>query len=427
MQMEKKRNEKNSGEEQDEDYSKQTRGVDKLSHVIMDQELDLRRLNNGVKPRRPRKRATIELDRKIITAQEDLTNNRLSVREFLLMFNRSTNIVQMEQMTSVEDTELINEIQIADLTLFSDRVDETPQTRRRSNRGRLMQIQQNVSTQEIQNVFQQEIQNISTQEIQNVSTQEIQNVSTQEIQNISTREIQNVSTQEIQNISTEEMQNASESNAGTNREHTADIQNPETSETNNYVYSENDGSREEEVNQVSEDETHEEEEYQILDEETHEEEEYRISDDEILDEELHYISDDEIDEEEKNESRNVEIFDISNDESHVDEIHEITEEVLHDEGVYEIPEDDYSYLTDTSNTEDLPFHNVDWNVTKTLSPSEAKSSSDICTVCLTNERTHAFVPCGHLACCVTCIKRLEAKRCPICNDPYETYIRIRKP
>ncbi|KAL0098401.1 hypothetical protein PUN28_020357 [Cardiocondyla obscurior] len=50
-------------------------------------------------------------------------------------------------------------------------------------------------------------------------------------------------------------------------------------------------------------------------------------------------------------------------------------------------------------------------------PSEAKSSSDICTVCLTNERTHAFVPCGHLACCVTCIKRLEAKRCPICNDP----------
>ncbi|KAL0098444.1 hypothetical protein PUN28_018409 [Cardiocondyla obscurior] len=76
---------------------------------------------------------------------------------------------------------------------------------------------------------------------------------------------------------------------------------------------------------------------------------------------------------------------------------------------------------------ELQTRNVDWNVTKTLSPSEAKSSSDICTVCLTNERTHAFVPCGHLACCVTCIKRLEAKRCPICNDPYETYIRIRKP
>ncbi|XP_070519755.1 E3 ubiquitin-protein ligase cblA-like [Cardiocondyla obscurior] len=108
-------------------------------------------------------------------------------------------------------------------------------------------------------------------------------------------------------------------------------------------------------------------------------------------------------------------------------INEVTEEILHDEGEYKIPENDYSYLTDTSNTEDLPFHNVDWNVTKTQSPSEAKSSSDICTVCLTNERTHAFVPCGHLACCVTCIKRLEAKRCPICNNPYETYIRIRKP
>ncbi|KAL0114889.1 hypothetical protein PUN28_010429 [Cardiocondyla obscurior] len=50
--------------------------LDKLSHLIMDQELDLRRLNNGVKPRRFRKRATIELDRKIITAQENLTNSR---------------------------------------------------------------------------------------------------------------------------------------------------------------------------------------------------------------------------------------------------------------------------------------------------------------------------------------------------------------
>lgn len=49
---------------------------DKLSYLITDQELDLRRLNNGVRPRRLRTRARRELDSKIINAQEDLVNQR---------------------------------------------------------------------------------------------------------------------------------------------------------------------------------------------------------------------------------------------------------------------------------------------------------------------------------------------------------------
>jgi len=49
---------------------------DKLSHLITDQELDLRRLNNGVRPRRLRTRANKELDSKIINAQQDLVNKR---------------------------------------------------------------------------------------------------------------------------------------------------------------------------------------------------------------------------------------------------------------------------------------------------------------------------------------------------------------
>lgn len=59
--------------------------------------------------------------------------------------------------------------------------------------------------------------------------------------------------------------------------------------------------------------------------------------------------------------------------------------------------------------------------------SEKKSPEDVCTMCLDNERTHAFIPCGHLASCSSCVKRLEANRCPICNVTYNSYVRIRKP
>lgn len=91
-------------------------------------------------------------------------------------------------------------------------------------------------------------------------------------------------------------------------------------------------------------------------------------------------------------------------------------------------EDDYSYLNDDSAcSENLPFHTVNWNPEETQNTSKEESSIDICTVCLVKERTHAFIPCGHLACCSSCIERLEANRCPICNDTYENYVRIRKP
>jgi len=98
------------------------------------------------------------------------------------------------------------------------------------------------------------------------------------------------------------------------------------------------------------------------------------------------------------------------------------------------PKDDYGYLNSPINTnesnafiEDLPFHIVDWTLQNNQSTSEEKSSPDTCTVCYTNERTHVFIPCGHLACCFQCIKRLEANRCSICNISYKNYIRIIRP
>lgn len=103
----------------------------------------------------------------------------------------------------------------------------------------------------------------------------------------------------------------------------------------------------------------------------------------------------------------------------------ITEEVA---AVYEVPEDDYGYLStdndnESSSVQGLPYHTVDW----TSQESNSTSSQDVCTVCYANDRTHIFIPCGHLACCMHCLERLEAKRCPICNTNYEQCIRVLKP
>lgn len=50
--------------------------LEKLSNLITDQELDFRRLNNGIRSRRNRSRANRERDTKIINAQQDLVNKR---------------------------------------------------------------------------------------------------------------------------------------------------------------------------------------------------------------------------------------------------------------------------------------------------------------------------------------------------------------
>lgn len=58
--------------------------LDKLSYLITDQELDLRRLYNGVRSRRLRTRARKELDSKILNAQDNLVNQRY---HFIILYN----------------------------------------------------------------------------------------------------------------------------------------------------------------------------------------------------------------------------------------------------------------------------------------------------------------------------------------------------
>jgi len=63
---------------------------------------------------------------------------------------------------------------------------------------------------------------------------------------------------------------------------------------------------------------------------------------------------------------------------------------------------------------------------------EPQSSSDdltdnnrICIICCQFEKTHAFVPCGHLCVCENCVEiTLETKMCPICRQKTSQAIKV---
>lgn len=60
--------------------------------------------------------------------------------------------------------------------------------------------------------------------------------------------------------------------------------------------------------------------------------------------------------------------------------------------------------------------------TKSKSAPQSSNEDDsrkYCVVCLKEERTHAFFPCGHLSTCETCSDeiRVRTKMCPICRGP----------
>jgi hypothetical protein len=50
------------------------------------------------------------------------------------------------------------------------------------------------------------------------------------------------------------------------------------------------------------------------------------------------------------------------------------------------------------------------------------SSSNLCVLCLEEERKLACIPCGHLATCVPCGHSLRS--CPICRSGIDAFVRI---
>lgn len=60
---------------------------------------------------------------------------------------------------------------------------------------------------------------------------------------------------------------------------------------------------------------------------------------------------------------------------------------------------------------------------------EAKKESQVvmvkeCCICLDEEKTMSFVPCGHLAICKKCHASKKWDKCPLCNQKCSTVIQI---
>lgn len=104
--------------------------LEKLKNLIADQELDLRRLKNGIQPRRTRTRTNRERNTKIINAQKSLIEKRLPLKQFLLMVNTRNDIFQIEEMASFDDEALSYDVQVADRTFFADDFNVPIQTER---------------------------------------------------------------------------------------------------------------------------------------------------------------------------------------------------------------------------------------------------------------------------------------------------------
>jgi hypothetical protein len=50
------------------------------------------------------------------------------------------------------------------------------------------------------------------------------------------------------------------------------------------------------------------------------------------------------------------------------------------------------------------------------------STSNVCVLCLEEEKRLACIPCGHLATCVPCGHSLRS--CPICRTAIDAFVRI---
>jgi len=56
---------------------------------------------------------------------------------------------------------------------------------------------------------------------------------------------------------------------------------------------------------------------------------------------------------------------------------------------------------------------------------EANSTSTdeaSCLICLESPKTHAFVPCGHVVGCLTCV--ISLSQCPVCRAPREALLHV---
>ncbi|CAF4275534.1 unnamed protein product, partial [Adineta steineri] len=75
------------------------------------------------------------------------------------------------------------------------------------------------------------------------------------------------------------------------------------------------------------------------------------------------------------------------------------------------------------NTKDITTSTTSSNeIEKMNSEDSSSSSSNLCVLCLAEEKRLACIPCGHLATCVSCGHSLRT--CPICRREINAFVRI---
>ncbi|XP_071568434.1 uncharacterized protein [Temnothorax nylanderi] len=396
--------------------------LEKLKNLILDQELDFRRLQIGVRARRTRTRASRERDIKIHNMQEDLVHNRLPLKQFLLMFTTDNKIFEMERLTSFDEDELSSDVQIADIEFFSDNLNEIFETdrqtgrtntrHRRSRRIRdipLSSAREEENEANTEHELSSDTQTVRMEFLENLNeTFETDRQSgSQRVYDIplsSPRE-EETGSRHVHDIS---LSSPKEEETGSRRVHNIPLSSPREEET---------GSRR--VHDIPLSSPREEE---TGSRRVHDIPLFSPREEETGSRHVHDIPLSSPREEETGFEREYDIPLFSPRE-------EENEANADDSSIYEVPEDDYGYwYEDNNNThrEDLPFHAINRDY-QNSNVSGAKPSEETCTVCLTNERTHVFILCGHLACCIECIEKLERNRCPIFNTTYENCFRVRRP
>ena len=79
-------------------------------------------------------------------------------------------------------------------------------------------------------------------------------------------------------------------------------------------------------------------------------------------------------------------------------------------------------LSDTSASE--PQTEQEEPTRKKARQDESGEAKSKCAVCLTGAISCAFVPCGHMVCCMRCAVLVEPSGCPICREPIVMPLRI---
>lgn len=69
-----------------------------------------------------------------------------------------------------------------------------------------------------------------------------------------------------------------------------------------------------------------------------------------------------------------------------------------------------------------PVPAVDAAGTVIATPADAMGEDKECCICLDEQKSHAFVPCGHMAVCGQCARGLT--QCPMCRRAIESTIRV---